>query len=180
MATYVVVSIGSGHGLLPDDTKPSTESKLTWDYWERWSYMSSKIIFFFFLVQVMACCLKAPSHYLNQCWLIITKVQWCSSEGNFARDITAISYLNWLEKFFFLRVYRNLPRANELNSWALSVKLLSGECHRTITAPSHYLRQCWPRSTSALGHNESTNTFIISVVDATVYKALQVMSTMLH
>ena len=25
------------------------------------------------LVQVMACCLTAPSHYLNQCWLIITK-----------------------------------------------------------------------------------------------------------
>ena len=44
------------------------------------------------LVQVMACCLTAPSHYLNQCWLIITKVQWCSSEGNFAWDITAISH----------------------------------------------------------------------------------------
>ena len=43
------------------------------------------------LVQVMACCLMAPSQYLNQCWLIITKVQWCSSEGNFAWDITAIS-----------------------------------------------------------------------------------------
>ena len=29
------------------------------------------------LVQVMACCLTAPSRYLNQCWLIITKVPWC-------------------------------------------------------------------------------------------------------
>ena len=26
------------------------------------------------LAQVMACCLTAPSHYLNQCWLIIRKV----------------------------------------------------------------------------------------------------------
>ena len=26
------------------------------------------------LVQVMACCLTAPSHYLNQCWHIIIKV----------------------------------------------------------------------------------------------------------
>ena len=26
------------------------------------------------LVQVMACCLKAPSHYLNQCWLYFSKV----------------------------------------------------------------------------------------------------------
>ena len=33
------------------------------------------------LAQVMACCLSAPSHYLNQCWFIIIKVQWCSSEG---------------------------------------------------------------------------------------------------
>ena len=26
------------------------------------------------LAQVMACCLTAPSHYLNQCWLIISQV----------------------------------------------------------------------------------------------------------
>ena len=30
------------------------------------------------LVQVMACCLTAPSHFLNQCWLIISEVQWHS------------------------------------------------------------------------------------------------------
>ena len=30
------------------------------------------------LDQVMAWCLMAPSHYLNQCWLIISKVQWHS------------------------------------------------------------------------------------------------------
>ena len=30
------------------------------------------------LAQVMACCLMAPSHYLNQCWLIISEVQWHS------------------------------------------------------------------------------------------------------
>ena len=34
------------------------------------------------LAQVMACCLMAPSHYLNQCWVIISKVYWHSSEGN--------------------------------------------------------------------------------------------------
>ena len=28
------------------------------------------------LAQVMACCLTAPSHYLNQSWLIIIKVKW--------------------------------------------------------------------------------------------------------
>ena len=35
----------------------------------------------------------APSHYLNQCWLIISKVQWHASEGNFTRD-TLISKCN--------------------------------------------------------------------------------------
>ena len=38
-------------------------------HWRSWST----------LVQVMACCLMAPSHYLNQCWLINSKVLWHSS-----------------------------------------------------------------------------------------------------
>ena len=38
------------------------------------------------LVQVMACCLMAPSHYLNQCWLIISKVLWHSSEDIIIRS----------------------------------------------------------------------------------------------
>ena len=35
------------------------------------------------LVQVMACCLMAPSHYLNQCWLVISEVLWNWPESNF-------------------------------------------------------------------------------------------------
>ena len=38
------------------------------------------------LAQVMACCLTAPSHHLNQCWLIISKIQLHQSDGNFSRD----------------------------------------------------------------------------------------------
>ena len=37
------------------------------------------------LVQVMACCLTAPRHYLNQCWRIISKVLWHSSEDIIVR-----------------------------------------------------------------------------------------------
>ena len=39
---------------------------------------------------VMACCLTAPSHYMNQCWLIISQVLWYSPKSNFigiAEDI---------------------------------------------------------------------------------------------
>ena len=35
------------------------------------------------LAAVRACCLIAPSHYLNQWWLIISKVWWHSAECNF-------------------------------------------------------------------------------------------------
>ena len=34
------------------------------------------------LAQVMAWCLTAPSHYLNQCWLNISKVEWHSSKAS--------------------------------------------------------------------------------------------------
>ena len=43
------------------------------------------------LAQVMACCLTAPSHYLNQCWLITSKIQLHSSDGNFTRDTPVIN-----------------------------------------------------------------------------------------
>ena len=63
------------------------------------------------LAQVMACCLTAPSHYLNQCWLINSKVYWHSFEGNFTAGISAVNHCNWL-KFHW-----NLPGHNEL-SWS--------------------------------------------------------------
>ena len=51
------------------------------------------------LAQVMACCLTAPSHYLNQCWLIISEVLWhsLSSQFNwkFSRYLTFIQVWKW-------------------------------------------------------------------------------------
>ena len=43
------------------------------------------------LVHIMACCLMAPSHYQNRCWLIISKANWHSSQGNFTIDTLAIN-----------------------------------------------------------------------------------------
>ena len=45
------------------------------------------------VTQVMACCLMAPSHYLNQCLLIICKVQWHSGDGNFTKDTSVTNLL---------------------------------------------------------------------------------------
>ena len=66
------------------------------------------------LAQVMACCLTAPSHYLNQCRLIITEVYWHSSERNSQQipqpPITKIGL-----KITYPKFHSNLPGANELN-----------------------------------------------------------------
>ena len=39
-------------------------------------------------------CLAAPSHYLDQCWLIVSRVEWHSSKGKFTRDTSAINDWN--------------------------------------------------------------------------------------
>ena len=61
------------------------------------------------LTQVMACCLMAPSHYLNQCWLITSMVQWHSYEGSFTRDTSAIDHYNQL-KNYSSKIYFESPR----------------------------------------------------------------------
>ena len=44
------------------------------------------------LVQVMGCCLRATSHYLNQCWLIINEDHWQVAEGNFTETVLDITH----------------------------------------------------------------------------------------
>ena len=51
------------------------------------------------LAQVTACCLTAPSHYLNQCWLIISKVQSHSSGNPFTKYTSAINHWNQFENY---------------------------------------------------------------------------------
>ena len=66
------------------------------------------------LAQVMACCLTAPSHYLNQCWLIIWKVQWYSSEDNFRSDISATNHWNKLGNYSY-KIPLKYPRGQWVN-----------------------------------------------------------------
>ena len=51
-------------------TKPWCVNSL-WPSNAMWLHRTMSI-----LAQVMACCLMAPSHYLNQFWLSISEVQW--------------------------------------------------------------------------------------------------------
>ena len=43
-----------------------------------WRHTSGSI-----LIPIIACWLKAPSHYLDQCWLLISEVPWHSPKSNF-------------------------------------------------------------------------------------------------
>ena len=61
------------------------------------------------LVQVMACCLTAPSHYLNQCWLIISKVLWHSSEDIIIRQFEETNQQSKTENYIFKVTLRS-PR----------------------------------------------------------------------
>ena len=47
----------------------------------------------------MACCLMAPSHYLNQCWLLISEILWHSPKSNFTASTQTTSLYNEFEKY---------------------------------------------------------------------------------
>ena len=59
--------------------------------WRSWSTVA----------QVMACCLTAPSHYLNQCWLIISKVLWHSSEDIIIRRFEDTNQQSMIKNYIF-------------------------------------------------------------------------------
>ena len=63
----------------------------------------------------MACCLMAPSHYLNQCWLIISRVQRHLSEGNFTIDTSGINHWNYLENYLSKNSFKS-PRGQWVKS----------------------------------------------------------------
>ena len=61
--------------------------------------------------QVMACCLTAPSHCLNQCWQIISEVLWNSPQGNFAGKCYVYLSVVWIWKFliyYYIRTTKGL------------------------------------------------------------------------
>ena len=64
------------------------------------------------LLQVMACCLTASSHYLNQCGLIISEVLWHSPEGNFTLHAKAAILMSLKVIPFWIAA--TSPKVNEL------------------------------------------------------------------
>ena len=61
----------------------------------------------------MAWCLTAPSHYLNQYWLIISEDLWHSPDGNFTGNDQDV--YTWYEfEINNLRLHPHLPGGNEI------------------------------------------------------------------
>ena len=115
--------------------------------WRQWFWTT--------LAQVMACCLTAPSHYLNQCWLIIRGVLWHTSESSFAGIAQGIDSGYEFEKDILKNIFKS-PRGQWVNSislthWGRVTNLsVSKLCHLWIrrwlvayVAPSHYLNLWW-------------------------------------
>ena len=72
------------------------------------------------LAQVMACCLRAPSHYLNQCWLIISGLLQHAYQSNFIGCVREFNLQHELENYS-LEFLPHHPGANEL-TW-LSINM---------------------------------------------------------
>ena len=53
------------------------------------------------LAQVMACCLMAPSQYLDQCWLIISGIVWHLPVNDFIGSTRDINLWNEFEIYAF-------------------------------------------------------------------------------
>ena len=84
------------------------------------------------LAQVMACCLTAPSHYLNQCWLIISEVQWHSYKDNFTYAST-INHWNLFQNCKS-RISFKFPRGQWVNDMPVSAQIMAW--HQTcLSAP---------------------------------------------
>ena len=61
----------------------------------------------------MACCLTAPSHYLNQCWCLISEVLWQPS-SNSQRVQKLLFCMVSLTILYFFILLLHLPSANDL------------------------------------------------------------------
>ena len=96
------------------------------------------------LVQVMACCLTSSSHYLNQCWLIRKKRLVAFIWGQFSLVFVNTLWFNSLRPSDAIWLQRSQSPLAQVMACCL-------------TAPSHYLNQCWLLSSQILWHLSEVN-----------------------
>ena len=118
MATRVtcpilMITIHLGNGLMLDNINSSWPSEPIWCH-KTWSTTM--------LVQVMACCLTAPTHYLNECWQIISEVLRHSPQGNL-RWNTKDVYPWWEFENYSFKMIAASPRGKWVNWWYIILNM---------------------------------------------------------
>ena len=99
-------------------------------YGDKWS--GSK------LAQVMAWCLMAPSHYQNQCWLIIRDILWHSPENNFI--MSAQANILWNDfKYCSFNITASSSRGQWVNQILFSLLIILNKNHLF-----QYMGAIWP------------------------------------
>ena len=80
------------------------------------------------LPQVMACCLTAPSHYLNQYWFLISEALWDSPDSNFTVSVQPTILYNRFENYVF-DIIATSRRDQRVNYFAVHLEhLLQVSC----------------------------------------------------
>ena len=78
-----------------------------WLSYAIWCYWSGST-----LVQVMTCCLRAPSHFLNQCWLIINVFSGIQMTAIF-QEVLVLSFCKIDVKSTLLKLLPQLPETRD-------------------------------------------------------------------
>ena len=89
------------------------------------------------LDQVMACCLTAPSHYLNQCRLI-SEIQWHSSEDNFTIDTSDINRMAWQWAETLVEIRGSLADIRGTTKLGCRWNFLKHEFNRPVCLEAHH------------------------------------------
>ena len=97
------------------------------------------------LAQVMACCLTAPSHYLNQCWLNISVALWHSAENIFTINVEDIYPWCQFENYLF-KTSTTSSRVQWVNSSLLVL-------HTCINELGHHWLRYWLVACLASSHS---------------------------
>ena len=115
--------------------------------WRQWFWTT--------LAQVMACCLTAPSHYLNQCWLIIRGVLWHTSESSFAGIAQGIDSGYEFEKDILKNIFKS-PRGQ----WVKKLhRAHSASLAHCVVTPCHDLSHLLLDKMAAISQMSYINAF---------------------
>ena len=98
-----------------------------------WCHMAREI--YSILFQVMAHCLTAQSHYLRQCWLVISKIQWHFTWGQFHNRYLSHQSpkSSWKS---FSKILLKFPRGQWVKGYILTL------CHKATSSHNIACLQC--------------------------------------